>query len=147
MKVLLAIDESDYSEAATRALLVQFSPKDTEVRILHVIESLPGRYAGGEWGYVVDWQQFDQDRRKQAEELLARAAKTLGNAGFKVTTVIHDGNVRSIVVDTAAQWPADLIVLGSHGRGGLDRFLLGSVSEGVARHAPCSVLIVRPRKE
>jgi nucleotide-binding universal stress UspA family protein len=47
------------------------------------------------------------------------------------------------IVDRAAEWHADLIVLGSHGRHGLDRFLIGSVSEYVARHAPCSVEIVR----
>jgi nucleotide-binding universal stress UspA family protein len=146
MKVLLAIDESKYSDAATQALMAQFSPKETEVRILHVIESLPAQYAGGEWGYVVDWQRLTQDQREQAEALMTAAAKTLRDAGFKLTTAIQDGNARSIIVDTAAKWPADLIVLGSHGRQGLDRFLLGSVSETVARHAPCSVLIVRLSK-
>jgi nucleotide-binding universal stress UspA family protein len=51
-----------------------------------------------------------------------------------------------VILDTAAKWHADLIVIGSHGRKGLDRFLLGSVSEAVARHAPCSVQIVRVPK-
>lgn len=46
-------------------------------------------------------------------------------------------------VNAAKEWPADLIVIGSHGRGGVKRALLGSVAEGVMRHAPCPVLVVR----
>ena len=49
------------------------------------------------------------------------------------------------IVNAAKDWPADLIVIGSHGRGGLARALLGSVAEGVMRHAPCPVLVVRAR--
>jgi nucleotide-binding universal stress UspA family protein len=145
MKVVLAIDDSKFSEAATKALVAQL-PKDTDVCILHVIETLPARYAGGEWGYVVDWQQFSAEQRKHAEAFVSAAAKTLGSAGFKVTTAIEEGDPKSTIIDTATRLTADLIVLGSHGRRGLDRFLLGSVSEGVARYAPCSVLIVRAPK-
>jgi nucleotide-binding universal stress UspA family protein len=143
MKILLAIDDSTFSEAAIQALIAQARPKETEVRVLHVIESLPAAYSGGEWEYIVDWQRVGQERRKQAEKLMARAADTLRDAGFKVTTAIEEGSAKSIIVDSAAKWPADLIILGSHGRKGMNRFLLGSISEGVARHAPCSVLIVR----
>ena len=50
---------------------------------------------------------------------------------------------KKIILDEAGQWGADLIFAGSHGRRGLDRFLLGSVSEAVALHAPCSVEVVR----
>ena len=76
---------------------------------------------------------------------MAESARVLRDAGFTVDTAIEEGIAKSILVETAAKWPADLIVVGSHGRKGLARFLLGSVSEGVARHAPCSVLIVRTR--
>jgi nucleotide-binding universal stress UspA family protein len=143
MNILLAVDDSKFSEAATEALIAQGPSKGTEVRVLHVIEPLPAAYSGGEWGYIVDWQRVGQEQRKQAEILMTRAAKTLRDAGFKVTTAIEEGSAKSIIIDTAGKWPADLIVLGSHGRKGLNRFLLGSVSEGVARHAPCSVMIVR----
>jgi len=56
---------------------------------------------------------------------------------------LESGIPKVVIIDDAKKWGADLIVVGSHGRTGLDRFLLGSVSEAVARHAACSVEIVR----
>jgi nucleotide-binding universal stress UspA family protein len=50
---------------------------------------------------------------------------------------------KSIIMDEAEKWGADLIVVGSHGHRGIERFLLGSVSEGVALHAKCSVEVIR----
>jgi nucleotide-binding universal stress UspA family protein len=64
-------------------------------------------------------------------------------AGFQVNGVVRVGHVGATIVGVATQWHADLIVVGSHGRKGLQRALLGSVSDYVARHAPCSVQIVR----
>jgi nucleotide-binding universal stress UspA family protein len=145
MKILLAIDDSEFSKAATEALIAQAQPKGAEVRVLHVIEPLPIAYSGGEWGYSVDWEKVTQKHRKQAEELVAQIAAALRGAGFSATTAVEEGPAKSVIVESAAKWPADLILLGSHGRKGLDRFLLGSVSEAVARHAPCSVQIVRAK--
>jgi len=65
----------------------------------------------------------------------------------KAETAVASGDVREKIVEYAAEWGADLIVLGSHGRSGASRFLLGSVTEWIARHAPCSVKIVRPFAE
>jgi len=56
---------------------------------------------------------------------------------------VTENEIRIGILDAAREWRADLIVLGSRGEKGLRRFLLGSVAEFVARHAPCSVLIVR----
>ena len=77
---------------------------------------------------------------------MARAAKTLENAGFNVTTAVVEGDPRTALIDGASQWHADLIMVGSHGRTGLNRLLMGSVSDAVASHAPCSVQIVRTAK-
>jgi len=57
--------------------------------------------------------------------------------------MIPTGDPRAVILDAARAWPADLIVLGSHGRRGLDRFLMGSVAESVAIHAHCSVEVIR----
>ena len=74
---------------------------------------------------------------------MARAAKELRDAGFQVETAVELGDAKAVIVDASVQWPAHLIVLGSRGRKGLEGFLMGSVSEAVARHAPCSLQIVR----
>ena len=131
MKILLAIDDSKFSEAAANSLAGQFQPQDTEVRVLHVVEPIvisePPQMSQGYYPEL-------EDRLPQAREVADRAAKTLSSAGFRVTTSVVTGDARSIILDNAAEWPADLVVLGSHGRKGLGRFFLGSLSEAVARH-------------
>jgi len=140
MKVLLAIDDSKFSEAATRTVASQFRPQETEVRVLNVVEpistSTPPQMSPGYYPEL-------EDQVRQSRVLVERAERTLSSAGFRVGTSVAEGYAKSVILDKAAEWRADLIALGSHGRMGLERFLLGSVSEAVARHAPCSVLIVR----
>ena len=142
MNILAPIDGSECSQAAIQELIQTRSP-GAQVRVMHVLEPFPVIEG---WVYTPEWDRMLEEQRKDAEEFVARAAQTLRDANFTVTTSIETGNPKSLILDAAAKWPADLIVIGSHGRRGLDRFLLGSVSEGVARHAPCSVLIVRKRR-
>jgi nucleotide-binding universal stress UspA family protein len=66
-----------------------------------------------------------------------------GRQRLKVTAAVKEGDPKSKIPDAARDWRADLIVLGSHGRKGMGHFLIGSVSEAVARHADCSVEVVR----
>lgn len=146
MKILLPIDDSKYSQAAIDAVISQAKPGETEVRLLHVIEPTPVYSEGPSWVYYPDYGGVRHDQREEAEGLIARAAERLREAGINVTTAVESGNPKVVLIDDAATWHADLIVLGSHGRKGLDHFLLGSVSEAVARHAPCSVQIVRAPK-
>jgi len=63
-----------------------------------------------------------------------------------VYTDVEEGDPQAAIINYAARWHADLIVMGSHGKKGLDKALIGSVSETVLRHAHCSVEIVRPTK-
>lgn len=134
MKILLAIDGSMFSEAAIRATTTRIRPEDTEVLLLHVIE--PGAF-------------FEQDasvdeRSNAPRQWMKEAAQELETSGFKdVETRVIEAETRTGILSVAEEWQPDLIVLGSHGRKGLDRFLMGSVAESVARHASCSVLIVR----
>ena len=143
MKILLAIDDSDFSEHALRAVIGQARPEDSEVLIFTVVDLLPV-VAGSEfWVTVPDLGEFRKTELKKSRELVAKAAERLRAAGLKATTQIEEGEPKNRILDVAAEWKADLIVIGSHGRKGFDRFLLGSVSEAVARHAHCSVQIVR----
>lgn len=93
-------------------------------------------------GYAPELEPFVNE----AKALLAKTAKTLSAAGFRTETALRKGDIRETIIDSAAEWDVDLIVVGSHNRSGVHRFLLGSVAESVARHAPCSVEIVRARK-
>ena len=140
MKILVGVDDSTFSEGALRAIVVQFRPQSAEIRLLHVLQpiafSAPPQMSAK---YAPELE----DQGKQARELVERAAKTLRAAGFKVDTAVEKGDVRLKIIDSAAEWNADLIVLGSHGRSGVPRLLLGSVAEFVARNALCSVEIVR----
>jgi nucleotide-binding universal stress UspA family protein len=147
MKILLAIDDSKYAEAAIRQIIAQAGPQGAEVRVLHVIEPVPLFPDGQSWGYDVEFGAVRKEQEKQAEELVSRAAKNLRDANCNVTTAVEFGFPKLVILDHAAGWHADLIVVGSHGRKGLDHFLMGSVSEAVARHAPCSVEIVRTSKQ
>jgi nucleotide-binding universal stress UspA family protein len=142
MKVLLAIDDSQFSAAATQAVLAFASPQKDTVRVLHVLDTLADLFPEMAQ-YCVEIEGAKDPRLKQAENLVRSAADLLGAKGLDVTMAIECGEPRSKIIDVANAWGADLIVLGSHGRTGLGRFLIGSVSDAVMRHACCSVEIVR----
>jgi nucleotide-binding universal stress UspA family protein len=144
MKILLAFDGSNFSEAAVRAITSQMRLEGAEVLVVQVVEprifSTPPEMSPG---YAPEQEEVLEEQLKEAEKSAGHAAEALKAAGYKARTRVVEGETRSGILDVAAEWRADLIVLGSHGRKGLQRFLLGSVAESVARNAFCSVLIVR----
>lgn len=139
MKILVAVDDSKSSQELSRTLVAQFRPESTEVMVLHVLQPVGPAPPQMDPGYAPELE----GQKKPARTLVNRIAKELRDAGFKSATAIKVGDIRETIIDYAADWHADLIVLGSHGKRGLQRFLLGGVSEFVARHAGCSVEIVR----
>jgi nucleotide-binding universal stress UspA family protein len=139
MKILIGIDDSKFSGDLVRAMVMQFRTEHTEVRVLHVLEPIAPAPPQMATGYAPELE----DQKKPARELVERIAEELRSAGFKVDTAVEVGDIREGIIDSAAEWGADLIVVASHGRRGIQRFLLGSVAEFVARHAKCSVEIVR----
>ena len=84
---------------------------------------------------------------KEAHDTVNDAKEVLASAGLKPTGAVLSGNTRGAILKDAKDWNADLIFVGSHGRRGFKRFLLGSVSEGVAMDAHCSVVVVRGRRK
>ena len=151
MRILLAMDDSKFSEGALQALITQSRPQGAEVRVLHVLELMEvvlpqiGRHhpSGVYPDEPFNLDKIRQERSEAARTLVEDTCEKLRAAGFSADAALREGDPRAEIIDDAASWRADLIVLGSHGRKGLDRFLLGSVSEFVARHAPCSIEIVR----
>lgn len=145
MKVLIATDGSVHSEKAIDEYLRTVFTADDVIKIVSAVE--PATHIIGAPFGVVDnyYETFVAEARRIAEEHIQEAKK-------KLSSVVVDGNIsaeiligtpgKSIVEDASA-WGADLIVMGSHGRGFWERVYLGSVSNAVVHHAPCSVLIVR----
>jgi nucleotide-binding universal stress UspA family protein len=142
-RILLAIDDSKFSETAMQMLIAQVRPQETEIRVLQVVEPLPLLVVREMGGYDPDMEKLWEARTQQAEELVAKFAENLHSKGLRASTSVVQGDPKAKIVEAAEQWKAELIVLGSLGRTGLARFLMGSVSEAVARHARCSVEIVR----
>jgi nucleotide-binding universal stress UspA family protein len=144
MKILLATDGSTFSETAEKTVMATIIPQDAEVLVLEVVEPLmftaPPQMAPGYAPEQVARMKEIVDLAKKNTDL---AATRLRAAGFKAEPRVVESDVRNGILDTAAEWQPDLIVLGSHGRRGIAKFLLGSVADAVARHAKCSVFIVR----
>jgi nucleotide-binding universal stress UspA family protein len=139
MKILIGIDESKSSGDVLKAVVTQFRTENTDVRVLHVLQP----FVPAPPQMAADYAPELELLKKPAHELVERIGKELRSAGFKVDTAVEIGDIRETIIDSAAAWRADLIVVGSHGQRGIQRFLLGSVAEFVARHAKCSVEIVR----
>lgn len=136
MRILLAIDDSKFSDAATQAVIAQYRPQETQVKVLNVVDlaiPIPTSDAAG----------FREESLKHGQEVVRRSEQLLSKGGYTVQTAVEEGDPRSKIIDQAMHWNAELIVMGSHGRKGAERFLMGSVAESVSRHASCSVEIVR----
>jgi nucleotide-binding universal stress UspA family protein len=144
MKILVAVDGSKYSDAAVQALISKIRKEDSDVLVLQVVEprifSTPPQMAPG---YEPELEEIMKEQFQNAQQTVDRSAAALKAAGFNARGRVIEAETRSGILDLASEWHADLIVLGSHGRKGLQRFMLGSVAESVARGAYCSVLIVR----
>jgi len=150
MKILLATDGSEHSIAAERSVASRPWPVGTVFKILSVEELVPMPIPVEVSSLAAIYpasllEELASAARARAVAASEGARKMLTQAGLTVLAQNSDpsGDPRSVILDTAKTWQADLIALGSHGRHGLDRFLMGSVAESVAVHAHCSVLVVR----
>jgi nucleotide-binding universal stress UspA family protein len=137
-RILVAVDEEPVGARAADVGLELAKALGAKVALIYVVD--PSTVAAPDGGIP-------------ANELIARAQEDGRRllAGFRPGIAppsiplefVQIGAPASEIVKTAAQWLADLIVIGSHGRGGVSRALLGSVAEAVMRHAPCPVLVIR----
>jgi len=138
-RVLCPTDFSEFSAAAVSYAAALAGTYGAALRLLHVITPFPivAPYAN----LPGDPRLFELQREQAARGLAAEAARVRG-AGVTVDTECRDGHTVREVLDAAAAFGADVIVLGTHGRGGFERLVLGSVTEKVLRQAPCAVLTV-----
>ena len=143
MKILLAVDESPYSKAAAEWVRAMKWPTGTTIHLLTVARPLVSAYSTVEAGGYTYAPEIHQENLKFHQELVAEFERPFRDLGFSVTTTVAQGDPRDAIVEAATAGRADLIVLGSHGRTGLARVLLGSVAYHVVQHAPCNVVTVK----
>jgi nucleotide-binding universal stress UspA family protein len=143
-KILVAVDGSTASQRALEEAVRLARTVSARLRLVHVMDELA-------WvnGFEPARAYFDDvlpRMRRSGEELLARGMKQALEAGVAAESELVIGSGERIcdqIAGEARRWPADLIVAGTHGRRGTDRFLLGSDAEQIVRHAPVPVLLVR----
>jgi len=145
MKVLIAIDDSKYSEAAVQSIADRPWWGDTQFTVLSILPELSSSFGS--------WPAMHSQPILEAQEAMSEKLQILTDStavflqskipACSVHSVVLRGSVADKIVSFAKTWHADLIVMGSHHRKGLSLLMLGSIAEEVLHHAPCSVEIVR----
>jgi nucleotide-binding universal stress UspA family protein len=135
MRVLIALDGSEFSQAALDSVTNRTWAGGSEFLLFTVAEPFLGDLGG----------MIPDDEKQCHMDLLdaqVKAVKLLMHP-HKVTGEVGEGIACDEIVKTALQWHADFIVMGSRGRSGLDHFFLGSVAESVVNKSPCSVEVIK----
>jgi nucleotide-binding universal stress UspA family protein len=140
-RVLLATDLSPTSGLATEWAFELARRNDAALLVVSVIDPHDLTKPGGGFHTRVDQVR---DRREAIAQRLVERGRSLG---VSVTFLVWTGDPGESIVEAAVSEAVDVILVGAHTRGTLGRLLMGSVSEHVARHAPCPVLIVREMPE
>jgi nucleotide-binding universal stress UspA family protein len=137
-RIIIAVDGSVFAARAANVGFELARSLGAEAALIHVID--PSVVVAPEGGYPAGEliALAEQDGKRLLAGFSQRASVQPPPLKF-----IQVGKPATEIVKAAQEWPADLIVIGSHGRGGVQRLLLGSVADGVMRHAKCPVLVVR----
>jgi universal stress protein A len=140
-RILVPVDFLPHSAEAVRRALDIAVRYSAEVILLHVYQ--PGEYPISAGDIVYDERQLERATRHVRARLdaVCREVDPIGRRG--VTTRVLQGTPERAIVEAASREPFDLIVMGTHGRTGVDRIVSGSIAEHVMRHAPCAVLTVK----
>lgn len=142
-RILVPIDGGAASESALREAMMLADGKSL-LRLVYVVEEVHVLDAEG-FSYI-DYEGLKTAIKQTGERALAQAAEKVKRSGAMVETALLEtigDDIASVIDDAAKDWPADLIVMGTHGRSGLSRLLLGSIAENVVRGASVPVLLVR----
>ncbi|MFN0277787.1 MAG: universal stress protein [Pyrinomonadaceae bacterium] len=146
MNIILATDGTKYGEAAAD-MLCRFNLKaGDEVKVLCVVDVAMPLAMDIYGGYLPDTNELEKAARENAlrvvEVTVGKLRECFGGDVALSSDVLF-GSPDGRIVETAEETGADLIIIGSHGYKRWERLLLGSVSDSVVHHAPCSVLVVR----
>jgi nucleotide-binding universal stress UspA family protein len=139
-RILIAVDNSTSAEKAAKAGYELAAHYQAEVALLNIVEPAPP-IANPDFGFtpaIIDLY----DNSVESSNVLLREIETKFGNGSKTTYLSVLDTATNGILQQSEEWNADLIVLGTHGRTGLNHFLMGSVAEHVARKSACPVLIV-----
>ena len=145
-RILVATDFGPDSEAALNYALDFTKALKASVDVLHIVET---PLAAGMWAseiYTAEIAGLQINLERDAAEHLRRTIAALSEPDVVVTGEVRMGPVATTIHEYAIERQSDLIVMGTHGRTGVARMMMGSVAERVTRTAPCPVLVVRPRR-
>jgi nucleotide-binding universal stress UspA family protein len=141
--IVIPTDGSDFAEKAAERGFDIAQAHDSTVHVVCVVDTgmlgtlqLPG-----------DGANPDEAIRGKAREFVDRLAERARAADLDVTTAVPDGTAKNEIVDYAESVDADVVVMGTRGRGGVERAVLGSVAEYVVRTSPIDVLVTRGRRD
>jgi len=142
-RILVPVDGSSTSDRALSEA-VKLAKGKALLRLVYVIEDV---YPLDAEGYAfINYDALREAARNTGQRVLVQAEKTVKESGASVeSALLEAGGLRiaSVIDEEAKNWSAELIVLGTHGRSGLSRLLLGSVAEGVVRGTSLPVLLIR----
>jgi nucleotide-binding universal stress UspA family protein len=142
MKILLAVDGSEHSDAALRAIASRPWPPETVVKVISVVPHFRIPPPPGPAWSAEPRSPPEERLRTQAAIVVQDATKFLREHGLKTETGLRTGAPRKAIVEAASEWSADLIVVGSRGLTGIKRWVFRSVAQFVAAHAQCPVEVV-----
>ena len=142
-RVLAATDLSDASLPAITAASAEAQRRKAKLTVLHCMNFPPTMMAMGFAPLVPLPPEDPNSRVAQARQAAVKVRESIAKLGVDAEVVVDQGPARAAIPNVAEQLPAELVVVGTRGRTGIKRMLLGSVCESVVRHAHCSVLAVR----
>jgi nucleotide-binding universal stress UspA family protein len=143
MKILVGVDDSPHSHAAVEFVKQISWPRGTRVLVLAAVRPMVGAYLeayipGPDYAVKIEEEQMHH-----FQELTAGKQRELNAAGLAAEGRAVRGDPREALLDAARAEGSDLIVVGSHGRTGIAKLLIGSVASHIVTHAPCSVMVVK----
>jgi len=144
MKVLLAVDELTFGMAIVEFVREHHWPEGTVFRVMNCIETVPAVANLAGVPVLLPEDVFDESNdyaQRIVHEVTTRIRAMYPE--HEVQTDVVRGNASYEILQMAKEWPADLILMGSHGRKGFTRFLMGSVSRDVVSNGPCSAVVIR----
>ena len=140
-RILAAIDDSDFTSKVTQMAVAMAKAMNAQLGLISVVDPTPLVMSADN---VVYPPEMITDLVNATNEMLENTKKELGDANVLVFS--PQGNPREMIIETARDWDADLIIIGTHGRTGLMHLVMGSVAESVIRHSNIPVLVVPSKK-